>query len=125
MRHIYIRNVLFIGLAAFVPLPYYLAVVGGLLPFAGILIIAVRNVADTALLWFSLTHLAIYGVGLYWMAELIARFLFKVAGSHVWPAAAVVLVLLAIVGLLPIFGIAHGNIDWTNAYLLYFSGRLR
>lgn len=125
MQSTYIRGVLFIGLAAFVPLFYYLAVVGGLLPYGGILIIAIRNVADSDLLWFSLIHLIIYGVGLYWIAVFIARLLIKVAGSHVWPATAVVLLLLAIVGLLPIFGAAHGHIDWTNAYVLYSSGQLR
>jgi hypothetical protein len=121
----YIRGVLFIGLAAFVPLFYYLAVVGGLLPYGGILLIAIRNLGNSSMLWFSLIHLTIYGVGLYWLAEFIARFLIRVAGDHVWPATAVVLLLLASVGLLPIFGIAHGQIHWTNAYALYVSDTLR
>jgi hypothetical protein len=36
-----------------------------------------------------------------------------------------VLVLLAGVGALPVFGIAHGQIRWTSAYDIYASGRLR
>jgi len=43
MQRNYVRWVLFVGLAAFVPLFYYLAVVGGLLPYGGILLIAIRN----------------------------------------------------------------------------------
>jgi hypothetical protein len=125
MQRTYIRGVLFVGLAAFVPLFYYLAVVGGLLPYGGILLIAIRNVADSSMLWFSLIHLAIYGVGLYWLAEFITRLLIRFAGGHVWAATAVVLFLLTGVGLLPIFGIAHGHIHWANAYALYTSNSLR
>jgi hypothetical protein len=43
MQRNYVRWVLFVGLAAFVPLFYYLAVVGGLLPYGGILLIAIRK----------------------------------------------------------------------------------
>lgn len=125
MQRTHIRWLLFLGLAAFVPLFYYLAVVGGLLPYGAMLIIAIRNLSDTSFLWFSLIHLTIYGVALYWLAELIARLLIKRAGAYTWFATAVVLLLLAGVGLMPIFGIAHGHIRWTNAYDLYVSGTLR
>jgi len=125
MQRTYVRWVLFGGLATFVPLFYYLAVVGGLLPYGGILLIAIRNLANSSILWFSLIHLTIYGVALYWLAELIARLLIRVAGVHVWPATAVVLLLLSSIGLLPIFGAAHGQIHWMNAYALYASDTLR
>ena len=125
MQRTYIRCLIFLGLAAFVPLVYYLAVVGGLLPYGAMLIIAIRNLSDASFVWFSLIHLTIYGVALYWLAELIARLLTKRAGEYAWLATAVVLLLLAGVGLLPIFGIAHGQIRWTSAYELYASGTLR
>jgi len=125
MQRTYVRWLLFLGLAAFVPLFYYLAVVGGLLPYGAILIIAVRNLSDASFAWFSLIHLAIYGVALYWLAELIARILVKRAGRYAWFATGVVLLLLSGMGLLPIFGIAHGHIRWTSAYDLYASGTLR
>ncbi len=125
MQRTYVRAVLFIGLAAFVPLFYYLAVVGGLLPYGAILLIAIRNVANPSMLLFSLIHLTIYGVALYWVAGFMARLLIRIAGVHVWPATAVVLLLLSGVGLLPIYGIAHGQIDWMNAYSLYASDALR
>ena len=125
MQHAYVRWVLFVGLATFVPLFYYLAVVGGLLPYGAILLIAIRNLADSSILWFSLIHLTIYGVALYWLAEFIARLLIRVAGVHVWPATAVVLLLLSGIGLLPVFGAAHGEIHWMNAYALYASDTLR
>jgi hypothetical protein len=125
MQRTYIRWLLFFGLAAFVPLFYYLAVVGGLLPYGAMLIIALRNLFDASFLWFSLIHLTIYGVALYWLAELIARFLVKRAGEYAWFATGVVLLLLSGMGLLPIFGIAHGHIRWTSAYDLYASGTLR
>lgn len=125
MQRTYIRWVLLVGLAAFVPLFYYLAVVGGLLPYGGILLIAIRNVSDASLLLFSVVHLTIYGVVLYWLAELIARFLIRIAGGYVWFATAIVLLLLAGIGLMPIFGAAHGQIRWMSAYELYASGTLR
>jgi len=125
MQRTYVRWVLFVGLATFVPLFYYLAVVGGLLPYGAILLIAIRNLADSSILWFSLIHLTIYGVALYWLAEFIARLLIRVAGVHVWPATAVVLLLLSGIGLLPVFGVAHGEIHWMNAYALYASDTLR
>jgi len=125
MQRTYVRWVLFVGLATFVPLFYYLAVVGGLLPYGAILLIAIRNLADSSILWFSLIHLTIYGIALYWLAEFIARLLIRVAGVHVWPATAVVLLLLSGIGLLPVFGVAHGEIHWMNAYALYASDTLR
>jgi hypothetical protein len=125
MQRMYIRWLLFLGLAAFLPLFYYLAVVGGLLPYGGILLIAIRNPSYTSLLWFSLIHLAIYGVALYWLAELIARLLARLAGRYLWFATFVVLLVLSGIGLMPIFGVAHGDIRWTSAYELYASGTLR
>ena len=125
MQRTYIRWLLFFGLAAFVPLFYYLAVVGGLLPYGAILIIGIRNLSDASFLWFSLIHLTIYGVLLYWLAELMARVLVKRAGGYAWFATGVVLLVLSGIGLLPIFGIAHGNIRWMSAYELYTSGTLR
>jgi len=125
MQRTYIRGIVFFGLVAFLPLFYYLAVVGGLLPFGGILLIAIRNIGNSSILWFSLIHLTIYGVALYWLAELIARFLIKVSAGSAWPATAVVLFLLSGLGLLPIFGAAHGQIHWMNAYALYASDTLR
>jgi len=120
-----VRGVVFLGLVAFLPLLYYLAVVGGVLPFGAILLIAIRNIGNASILWFSLIHLTIYGVALYWLAELITRLLIRVAGAHVLPATVTVLLLLASIGLLPMFGAAHGQIRWMNAYALYASDTLR
>ena len=118
MRQAGIRWLIFIGLAAFVPLIYYLAVVGGLLPYGGILLIGLRHLNDADFLLFSFIHLSIYGLLLYWLAGVIARTLIKVAGRHAWIATAVVLLLLAGMGAMPIYGIAHGHIKWINAYEL-------
>lgn len=125
MQHTGIRWLIFIGLAAFVPLFYYLAVVGGLLPYGGILLIGLRHLTDSSFLLFSLVHLTVYGVLLYWLAGLIARALIRLAGKYVWVATAVVLLLLAGIGTMPIFGIAHGRIQWVNAFELYSSDKLR
>lgn len=125
MQRTLIRWAVLVGLAAFLPLFYYLAVVGGLLPYGGILLIAIRNIRDPSILWFSLIHLTLYGVALYWLADLIARLIIRVAGAHARPATVVVLLLLTGVGMLPIFGIAHGRIHWINAYALYASGTFR
>ena len=120
-----IRWLIFIGLAAFVPLFYYLAVVGGFLPYGGMLLIGLRHLSDPSFLLFSFIHLSVYGVLLYWLSGLIARGLVKVAGKHVWAAAGTVLLLLAGISALPIYGIAHGHIKWVNAYEVYGSGKLR
>ena len=125
MQHSGIRWLIFIGLAAFVPLFYYLAVVGGLLPYGGILLIGLRHLTDSSFLLFSFVHLTVYGVLLYWLAGLIARAVIRLTGKHVWVATAFVLLLLAGIGTMPIFGIAHGRIQWTSAYELYISDRLR
>ena len=124
-EHTCIRWLVFVALAAFVPLFYYLAVAGGLLPYGAILLIGIRNLSDASLLLFSVVHLAVYGVLLYFLSGLIARIVIRVAKGHKWFATAVVLLLLAGVGAMPIFGIAHGHIQWTNAYKLYGSYRLR
>ena len=125
MRCTLIRWMLFLGLAAFVPLFYYLAVVGGLLPYGGILLIAIRNPSNSSILLFSLVHLTVYGVVLYWLAGFIARAMEKLGRGRAWLATAVVLLLLAGVGLMPIYGAAHGRIHWTSAYGLYGSDTLR
>ena len=125
VRLVYIRWLIFAGLAAFAPLFYYLAVVGGFLPYGGILLIGVRNLSDHSFLVFSLVHLVIYGLLLYWLSGLIARVLSTLPGAGAWLATAVVLLLLAGVGAMPIFGIAHGHIQWISAYKLYGSGKLR
>ena len=125
MQHRCIRILIFVGLAAFVPLFYYLAVVGGFLPFGAILLIGIRNLPDGSMLLFSAVHLAVYGALLYFLSGLIARIVIRVAKGHKWFATAVVLLLLAGVGAMPIFGIAHGHIKWTNAYKIYGSDRMR
>jgi hypothetical protein len=121
----YVRWPLLIGLAAFVPLFYYLAVVGGWLPYGAIFLIAIRNLSDPSFLLFSLIHLTVYGAVLYWLAGLIARVLIRLAEGHVWLTTAVALLLLASLGAMPIFGIAHGQIRWASAYELYGSSALR
>ena len=125
MRLIYLRLLVFAGLAAFVPLFYYLAVVGGFLPYGGILLIGLRNLSDSSLFLFSLVHLGVYGLLLYWLSGLIARLLNRLPGPGAWVATAMVVLLLAGVGALPIFGIAHGHIQWTSAYAIYGSGKLK
>ena len=120
-----IRGVVFLGLLAFLPLVYYLAVVGGLLPYGAILLIAIRNINDPSLLMFSVIHLAIYGVVLYWLSGVFTRLIVRVAGAHTAPATVIVVLVLTGIGLLPIFGIAHGQIQWRSAYALYASDTLR
>ena len=125
MQSTCIRWLLFVGLAAFVPLFYYLAVVGGWLPYGGILLIAIRNPSNSSILLFSLIHLTVYGVVLYWLAGLIARIINRLASGYAWLATAIVLLLLASVGAMPIYGAAHGQIHWMSAYELYGSDKLR
>ena len=99
--------------------------VGCILPYGGILLIGLRNLSDSSLLLFSLVHPGVYGLLLYWLSGLIARLANRLPGSGAWVAAAVVVLLLAGVGALPIFGIAHGHIQWTSAYAIDGSGKLK
>jgi len=125
MRRSHIRWIVLLALIAFLPLIYYLAVVGGLLPYGAILLIAIRNIDNSSILLFSLVHLVVYGLVLYWSADVIARLIIRVAGSHVVLATLSVILLLASMGLLPVFGVAHGQITWISAYALYASDKLR
>ena len=120
-----IRWVIFLGLAAFAPLFYFLAVVGGFLPYGGILLITLRNLKDGSLVAFGLVHLAIYGALLLSLTGLIARLIERRASDRAWLATLGVFALLAGIGAMPIFGIAHGQIRWENAYQLYASKHLR
>lgn len=104
---------------------YYLAVVGGLLPYGAILLITIRNISDTAMLLFGLLHLLPYGAALFWVAGAIAGVIGRRAPGREWLAASLVVLLLAGIGALPIYGAAHGQIRWASAYALYVSGTLR
>jgi len=119
------RWLLFAALAAFAPLFFWLGIVAGWVPLGGMLVFAARNIANLSLWPFSLGHLLIYGFLLYGAAGLATRGLGRVAaGRRGWATMALVLA-LACVGLLPIYGAAHGRIQWMNAYQLYGSGTLR
>lgn len=120
-----IRWLIFLGLAAFLPLVYYIAVIGGFLPYGGIVLITIRNISNSSLLLFGVFHLVPYGLMLYWLAGFIARVIARRAAGHVWLAATLVLLFLAGVGAMPIFGVAHGDIHWASAYELYASEKLR
>ena len=124
-RRVCIRGLIFAGLAAFVPVFYYLAVVGGFLPYGGILLLGLRHISDPSFLMLSLAHLALYGLLLYWLSGFIARAVDRLPGAGAWLATAAVVLLLAGIGALPVFGIAHGPIQWTSAYAIYGSGKLR
>lgn len=113
------------GLVAFFPLIYYLVVVGGVLPYGAILLITIRNLSNSSILSFGLLHLLPYGAVLFWVAGVIAKVIDRRARDHAWLAATVVLLLLAGVGAMPIFGAAHGHIRWASAYELYVSDTLR
>ena len=116
---------IFLGLAAFVPLFYYLAVVGGFVPFGAILLMTARNLSNASMLVFGLIHLVPYGVLLLSVAGLLARVIDRCARGYEWVATAGVMLALAGIGALPIFGVSHGRIRWTSAYELYLSNALR
>jgi hypothetical protein len=120
-----IRWVIFAALAAFVPLVYYLAVVGGLLPYGAILLITIRNLSNSSIVLFGLLHLVPYGALLFWVSGAIAGVIGRRAPGREWLAATLAVLVLVGVGALPIFGAAHGQIRWASAYALYVSGSLR
>jgi len=119
------RWMIFAGLAAFAPLLYYLAVVGGVLPYGGMLLITLRNISNFSILMFGLAHLLPYGALLFWLAGVATRAIQRHARGHEWIAATVAFLLLAGLGAMPIYGVAHGHIHWTSAYALYVSDTLR
>ena len=125
-RRIKIRALIFLGLITFCPLLYSVVFAGGVLTYAGIFILMFNNFSEGFVVVTSLVQLALYGAGLSWLAGVIARAIIRNAKNYQWRVTIAVLLLLAGIGLLPIFGAAgHGSIHWANTYHLYVPGNLR
>lgn len=122
---VHVRWLFVAALAGFLPLFWYMFVVGGVLPYGAILLITIHNLSNVGILLWNGIHLTIYGAALYWLAGLLVKLIERYARGHILLGAAIVFLILAGIGLLPIFGAAHGRVEWMNVYDLYASGKLR
>ena len=111
---------LFVAMAATVPLPYFMFVIAGLLPLVVVLGLMTTGVWGFKL--FNAIHLVIYAPLLYMLAWFLAR------GLGVLPAGVRILVTLAcaiaiaLLGALPLYGIGHNSYTPVNLYRLFQRG---
>ena len=120
-RHL-TRGLLLASMALFLPLFYFGGVIGGVLTYAAIVILTARV---PGLLMLNAIQLAIYGFLLYLLASGLTRRIERLPRRRQLFAAATLVAALAGIGLLPVFGIAHGSIRFTDIYSLMASGKLR
>lgn len=116
------RWLLVASLAVFLPLFYYGGIIGGVLTYAAIAILTARV---PGLLMLNAPQLVIYGFLLYLLAGWLARRIERLSPRQQSMAVVVIIATLVGVGILPIFGAAHGSIQFTDVYSLYTSGKLR
>ncbi len=119
MQRAGIRNLLFLGMFAVVPVFYYLGVIGGLVPLGIILGTTILHANDSGFLLSGAIHMALYGLVFFWLAHWMALLIVRCAGRHSTAATIAVLLLLAGLAQLPIYGAAHGQVHWKNAYHIY------
>ena len=107
--------VLFVAMAATVPLLFFAFVVGGFLP----LLVIAFALTDTAVLLLVGIHLAVYAPILFliswWGAKSISR---RPEHQHRYILGGLVGALL-LLGFVPMYGISHGSIKFRNAYEIY------
>jgi hypothetical protein len=116
-----IRWSLLLPMAAFVPLLFYMFVVGGFLPYTAILVFTLRNLSNHSLLLFNAVHLIVYGLLLYLAAGSIARLICRLPERRRLVIAGLIVLILAFVGFQPIFGAGHGSFEFKNAFQIYGS----
>lgn len=125
MRPAPTRWLLVAALAAFFPLYWFILVAGGVLPWGAILLLTLHNLANGWMLLWNGLNLVIYGAAIHWLAGILAARVHRREARQQPVAAGVLVLLLAGVGLLPIFGAGHGTVERMNAYALYASGKAR
>ena len=111
MSYGWTRWTLFIAMAMFVPLYFYLFVIAGFLPYAAVLgwTLFDFNVVYGA-------HAILYGLVLYGVASGIAFLVCKLPRTARLPVTVVLVLLSAWAGTVPIFGIDHGSKPHCRAY---------
>ncbi len=118
-----IKWALFLAMAATIPVLYFMFVVAGFLP-----LIAVAYVFLSDGVWgsklFTALHLLAYGSVFYWMATALARHIAKLSTRLKVLGLAGILLALATVSTLPIYGVGHSEFQSVNLYRLFGSARL-
>lgn len=125
MRPAQTRWLILAALAAFFPLYWFIFVVGGVLPYGAILLLTLHNLSNGWMLLWNGLNLVIYGAALYGFAGVLAALIQRREAGQRPVAAGALLLMLAGVALLPIFGAGHGTVERMNAYQLYASGKAR
>src|SRR5712664_1733790 len=108
---------LFAAMAVTVPLPFFAIVVAGFLP---LLVLAVILSSDHA--WWLLggIHLAVYGLILFLISRLIAKFILGRPEHQQRYLVGGLVPALLLLGLVPLYGASHGSIAFRNVYQIYW-----
>jgi hypothetical protein len=113
---------LFAAMSCAVPVPYYMFVIAGLLPLIAVARVSVNFESGVRL--FDMLHLVVYGTLFYLAARYLTRWLFLRSPRVRRIGVAVVFALAALISLLPIYGVGHGNYSPVNLYALFRGGWL-
>jgi hypothetical protein len=108
--------ILFAALGVFLPVPFFLLVIGGLVPFLWILIFTIKGAAvgipkmtkeAFVMVGILLSHLLVLALPLYGLSVAITRLLFRVLSPRLARLAVLLMVAgLAIASLFPIYHLA-------------------
>ena len=102
------------------PVPYFMFVVGGLLPLSAILYLDSTGVLGFKL--FNTLHLLIYGPLLYLAAKLIARWLFSLSPPARTAGLVAFVVSFVVIAFAPIYGVGHSSYQPANIVGLFQHG---
>lgn len=102
------------------PVPYFMFVIGGLLPLSAILYLESTGVLGFKL--FNTLHLLVYGPLFYLAAKLIARWLFSLSPPKRTAGLVAFIVLFVAIGFTPIYGIGHSTYQPANIIDLFQHG---
>ena len=111
---------LFVVFFVTAPVPYFMFVIGGLLPLSAILYLDSTGVLGFKL--FNTLHLLIYGPLFYLAAKFIARWLFGLSSPTRIAGLVAFVVSFAAIAFAPIYGIGHSSYQPANIIGLFQHG---
>lgn len=109
---------LFVAMAFTVPTFYLLFVVGGWVPYVGLIVIVLRDITVPASLFFlvGVVHLTVYGWLLFAVAGCVARGLSRKDLQMRKILLLTILAMLLFISLIPLYGLGHGGRELHTAY---------
>jgi hypothetical protein len=113
-----IQWMLFLLMAATLPVLYFMFVIAGFLPLVEIARMMGEGVWGFKL--FNGIHLLVYGAIFYFLARFIARRLARLSVAGQWTGFSVIAAALVAVSFAPIYGVGHNQYAGTSVYRLLF-----